>query len=123
MSLFRQEILIESGTVGQGSINGIMSGKFYNGSVRCHKLMHESLEIIRFQAFVQTLSDERQKEIEVFLSNARDSFEADAFPDYIESPDLETLMHDYNTFVEQSSELCPTFALWSSYLDITGMSL
>ncbi|XP_047140035.1 uncharacterized protein LOC124815407 [Hydra vulgaris] len=38
-----QDIFIESGFVASGSINGVLSGKHYNLSVRCHKTLYEAL--------------------------------------------------------------------------------
>ena len=38
-----QDIMVESGIVAVGSVNGVMSGHHYNGSCRAHKLVYEAL--------------------------------------------------------------------------------
>lgn len=50
-----QDILIKSEVVAPGSINGVISGHHYNRSIRAHKLMYESLQRIRFLAFLDSL--------------------------------------------------------------------
>lgn len=37
------DVLIESGAVAHGSINGVISGHHYNRSVRAHKLVFDAL--------------------------------------------------------------------------------
>ncbi|CAB4004110.1 Hypothetical predicted protein, partial [Paramuricea clavata] len=86
-----RDVLVESGVVGQNTVNGVMSGKFYNGSVKCHKIMHEALEIIRFQCFMDNCSPERACEIESLLCNIRDAFLNEEFYDYLESPELKAI--------------------------------
>ena len=39
-----EDILIESDIVAPGSMNGVMSGRHYNRSVRAHKLMFDALQ-------------------------------------------------------------------------------
>lgn len=121
--VFHQDVLVESGVVGQNTVNGVMSGKFYNGSVRCHKIMHEALEIIRFQCFMDNCSPERASEIESLLCNIRDAFLNEEFYDYLESPELKGIIDEYETFIEMASKQFPTFALWSTYIEITGISV
>ena len=36
-------IMVESGLVAVGSINGVMNGKHYNHSIQAHKLVFEAL--------------------------------------------------------------------------------
>ena len=109
--VFHQDVLVESGVVGQNTVNGVMSGKFYNGSVRCHKIMHEALEIIPFQCFMDNCSPERASEIESLLCNIRDAFLNEEFYDYLESPELKGIIDEYETFIEMASKQFPTFAL------------
>lgn len=74
LCIYVKDILIESGVVGTGSVSGVMSGKFYNGSVRCHKIMHEALERIRFQVFMDSLSPEERNDAGHQISILKDSF-------------------------------------------------
>ena len=111
---------MESGVVGPSSVNGVMSGKFYNGSVKCHKIVHEALEMVRFQSFMDSCSEERVAEIESLLANVRNGFPKEEFYDCLESPDMKQLIDDYESFIQTVSKQCPTFALWSTYIEITG---
>jgi hypothetical protein len=58
-----QDILVESETVAQGSLNGVFSGKHYNRCIRAHKLVFEAMERLRFEAFLDTQSTEQKGEI------------------------------------------------------------
>ena len=98
-----------------------MNGKFYNGSVKCHKAMHEALEMIRFQCFMDNCSPEHASEIESLLCKVRDAFPNEEFYDYLESPELKEMIKEYEKFNEMASKKFPTFALWSTYIKITGI--
>ena len=56
-----QDVVIESGIVSEGSIKGVLSGKHYNRSVSCHKVMYEALQRLRFQSFLDSITDENQE--------------------------------------------------------------
>ena len=58
---------IETG-ISVGSIRGILSGKHYNRSIMCHKLVFEAMGRLRFQAFLDALDDDEQESI---YSNSR----------------------------------------------------
>lgn len=51
-------ILIESGIVAEGSINGVLSGKCYNRSIRCHKVMFEAISRLLWTEFLDSVSTE-----------------------------------------------------------------
>ena len=55
-----QDILVESETVAQGSLNGVFSGKHYNRCIRAHKLVFEAIERLRFEAFFDSQSTEQK---------------------------------------------------------------
>ena len=92
-----------------------------NGSVKCHKAMHEALEMIRFQCFMDNCSPEHASEIESLLCKVRDAFPNEEFHDYLESPELKEMIKEYEKFNEMASKKFPTFALWSTYIEITGI--
>lgn len=43
--------MLEANIVAQGSVNAVMDGKQYNRSLRCHKLVMEAMERVRWDAF------------------------------------------------------------------------
>ena len=51
-----QDILIESELVAPGSVNGVLSGKHYNRSVRSHKVIFEALSRLLFQSYFDSIS-------------------------------------------------------------------
>ena len=42
-----EDVMIESGILAQGSVNGVMSGHRYNRSVRCHKIVAEAMHRLK----------------------------------------------------------------------------
>lgn len=115
--------MVESGIIGQESIKGVLSGRFYNGSTRCHKIMHEALERIRFQTYLDSLFPEERRQINERITELNDAFAASNFNDMIESTEFQRIFDGYQNFIETQKSVCPTFALWSSYVDITGIFL
>ena len=81
-----QDVVIESGIVSEGSTKGALSGKHYNRSVSGHKVMYEALQRLRFQSFLDSITDENQELASLIESMAR-SFPDDEFLNkYVESP-------------------------------------
>ena len=48
--------------VAAGSINGVMSGKHYNRSIRSHKAVYEALVRLLFQRYLESLTAEEKAE-------------------------------------------------------------
>ena len=103
------------------TVDGVMNGKFYNGSVKCHKAMYEALEMIRFQCFMDNCPPEHASEIESLLCKVRDAFPNKEFYDYFESPELKEMIKEHEKFSKMASNKFPTFSLWSTYIEITGI--
>ena len=59
------ELLLEAGLIGSGSLAGVMSGKHYERSLHCHKIMLEALERLLLQKF---LVDQHEDSIFMSLS-------------------------------------------------------
>lgn len=53
-----QDALIESELVVAGSIDGVITGHHYNMSIRAHKLLMEAPQRLRWQAYLDTLTQE-----------------------------------------------------------------
>jgi hypothetical protein len=85
--------------------------------------MHEALERIRFQVFMDSLSPEERKDIEDQISILKDSFPCHDFENLLERPAFHDIMTQYGVFNETQKKTCPTFSLWSSYIDISGIQL
>ena len=74
-----ENLVIESGIVAQGSLNGAMNGHHYNRSVRMHKCVVEAMERIRFQCFMDSLSNEDRDQVLEVLIRLNASFPGTAF--------------------------------------------
>lgn len=118
-----QDILIESEAVGQGSINGVISGHHYNRSIRTHKLMYEALQRMRSQRFLESLTDEEVTSAKKLLKEINDAYATPAFENLNNNVDFTSLLNQYQAFVTQQSGTNPTFAFWSSYIDIVQLLL
>ncbi len=87
---FFKDIIIESSIIGQSSVRGVLSGTFYNGSTRCHKVLHEALKRICFQVFMEILSPDEQKSIEEHIAILSEHCpQENQFLDMLESPDFQ----------------------------------
>lgn len=85
--------------------------------------MHEALERIRFQVFIDSLSQDERQNIEDQISRLKESFPGHDFENLLEDPAFHDIMTQYDLFIETQKETCPTFSLWSSYIDISGIQL
>ena len=100
------------------SVKGAMTGKVYNASTRCHKIMHEALQKIRFQTFLETLTDDTWANILEHLSMLKDMFPEQQFEELIKASGFGNVATEYDNFIEMQKATCPTFALWSSYIEV-----
>ena len=55
-----EDVLVESGAYGPGTVTSLMKGKSYNRGVRAHKLTMEALFRLMWQAFIRWLNAESQ---------------------------------------------------------------
>ena len=44
-----KDALIQSGVIGEGSVDSVLRGKYYNRGIRMHKLFYESLQRLLFE--------------------------------------------------------------------------
>ncbi|CAB3997648.1 Hypothetical predicted protein [Paramuricea clavata] len=116
-----KDVFIEPGIVSEGSIQGVLSGKHYNRSVSCHKIMYEALQRLRFQAFMDQMTEEDQEVMTSFIESMAGSFPEDKFlSDDIESPLMQQILESYELFIAESSSKSRTFAFWTMYIEMAG---
>lgn len=117
-------MFIESGIVSEGSIKGVLSGKHYNRSVSCHKIMYEALQRLRFQAFLDSVTEKEQEDISSFIESMASSFPQDKFlSDDIESPKMQQILQSYELFINDMCSKSRTFSFWSMYIKMAGNSI
>jgi len=104
-----EDILIESGVVAAGSINGVLSGHHYNRSMCTHKLMFEALHRTRWKAFCETLTTEEQAEITTILAHLRSIAPDPALLDAVASDDsVLQMFSSYDASVTKNRQTSPT---------------
>ena len=79
----------------------------------CHKIVHEAMQRMRFDAFLDSLGEEKEKRIMDFIGDMSDSFLEKVFHDHVESEVFEEICNEYESFVEDGSNKARTFAFWS----------
>ena len=113
-----KDILIESDVIGQEQIKGAMTGKHYNRSMHCHKVMSEALQRLRFQAFMDSLCNEDSTKITAVVCHLFEDFPSEHFEAKVRMEAFSEVLTMYEQFVVRESEKSPTFSLWSSYLEM-----
>ena len=116
-------MFIESGIVSEGSIKGVLSGKHYNRSVLCHKMMYEALQRLRFEAFLDTMDDDYQESIFSLIMDMQGSFIEGRFQDCMKSQLFDDIVIKYKAFVVESSTKSKTFAYWNMYIKMAGRNV
>ncbi|XP_070581426.1 uncharacterized protein [Ptychodera flava] len=117
-----EDIMIESGILAQGSVNGVMSGHHYNRSVRCHKLVAEAMHRLRFNEFLDSLTEEEHLPVIASLLDLRDSY-PHSFIDAVNTEEMKQLQQKYTDHIERCCESNVNYAFWSSYLNMVQLLL
>lgn len=91
-------VMVESGLLANGSVNGFLDGKHFNRCKRLHPLVALGLEILHFRSFLQknntSLTDEIIQEVQRQQNCKISSF-------HIENEELKDLMNDYGIYKQQ----------------------
>lgn len=130
-----EDLLIESGTYGPGTVTSLMNGRSYNRGVRAHKLTMEALFRLMWQAFIHWLNAESQQHHkenvdEKHLVESMKSFHLalkskNAVPQKAVSitQELTTVMELFDTFRHLERARSPMFAFWDEYMHMVTMLL
>ena len=117
------DILVESEVVAIGSANAVVEGRHYNRALSAHKIFAEALEHLRFEAFFNSISKEKQKEISDIAKLLVAVFPSAYFQNQLQEHVVQSFISDYNKFCVMQASMSPTFALWQSYLDMVSTLL
>ena len=85
------------------------------------KLMSKALHKLRFQAFLDNVSDEDNVNIYFVVSDLLNNFSHDDFQEKLRAEPFTEILEKYDAFVVQESESNPAFSLWSTYLEMIGI--
>ncbi len=114
--------MINSGLVSPGSVDGVLSGKEYNRALRAYKILMETLERLRFDAFMQSCP-QIDDEFRDFFESMGDAFPDTQFLDYVQSPQMDALFDQYSGYVRKMSQENSTFSFWSSFIAMVQLLL
>ena len=117
--------MIESDIVAAGSVNGVLSGKHYNRSIRAHKLMYEAMQRLRVKAFLKSLpeNDARRSDFSSVGVTLLGCVDGKSFYEVCESEVFNKFEEEFNQFVHEKRQQNPTFAFWSNYIDMVQLLL
>ena len=112
----KQDVFIEFSIISEWSVKGVLTGKHYNRSVFCHKILYEAMQRLRFDAFFDQLDEVKQERFHGELSNS--------FPErsheYTENPVMEEIHNQYQDYILESSRRSRTFSFWIGVLILAG---
>lgn len=100
-----------------------MLGKQYNRAVRCHKLMFEALSRLRFIAYLETLSFEKEENVLNILGAMVESIDDSTYEDYVTSPLFIDVIDGFTTFVQKKCSESKLFKFWSTYIEMVQLML
>ena len=115
--------MIESELVASGSVNGVLSGKHYNRSIRAHKIIYEAMERLRFQAFEKSLPTTENRPLHAIGISVQEDSEREMFVDICTSNIVTDAKTKYELFIKKRSKENPLFAFWSKYIDMVQLLL
>ena len=117
--------MIESDILAAGSVNGILSGKHYNRSIRAHKLIYEAMQRLRVKAFLKSLpeNDERRCDFNSVGVALLDSVDSNNFLEVCGSEVFNKFQEEFQKFVDGRHQQSPKFAFWSNYIDMVLLLL
>jgi hypothetical protein len=82
-----------------------------------------ALHRLRFQAFLDSVSDEESANIYSVVYDLLNNFPNEDFQEKLTAEPFSEILDKYEDFVVQESECNPTFSLWSTYLEMIGILL
>ena len=112
-----EDIFVESNICASGSLSGVLSGRMYNRSVRCHKLLYEALARMQLSEFLS--SQEKNQDTSDRLASLSNCM--------LQNPDTVPKLGDFEEeFFQYISMRCaesPTYRFWNGYLEMVRLLL
>ena len=117
------DLMIESGIIGMGSVNGVLNGKQYNRAVRMNKILYEAFWRIRWESFCKWLENSRQvvdvDHITHVIQKFKDSIFNGSLEILLEDPAISYLYQLEQNFRDMDKGSMAEF--WNSFLDIVSL--
>ena len=126
-----RDVIIESGVIEEGSVDGVLNGKAYNRAVRFHKLMYEACMRLIWTGFIDWLEEENVPEYQIFgtlKDNIKKFSDNDLDPKmFNEVMENDLFIAVYERFQEYLEKLRSNngtmSAFWMSYVDMASLML
>lgn len=83
--------------------------------------MYEAMERLRFEAFLDTLDENKKQYITSAVSGITDCFPDQTFVDSLEYPEMTMIYESYDSFIQESCKKSRTFAFWTMSIKMTSM--
>ena len=90
------DIIIESGLVASGSVKGVMNRHHYNRAFRTHKIVSEAMQRLRFQQFLDSLSEEDSQAISNIITKLQAAYPSSEYGKIVEGHEFIKVMSMYD---------------------------
>lgn len=120
------DILIESGVIAYGSMNGVLEGRHYNRAIRAHKIVLEALFRLKWKAFIQWLQHRGLKldslaDVEEQLKDLRKELCPETYEAFIQNTAYKDIIGQYEIFCKEEHGVL--FSFWDSYIEMIMLLL
>ena len=115
--------MIESEVVAAASVKAVLSGKHYNRCIRSHKLVFEAMQRLRLIAFQESLQGSASEKLSIIGEKLLSNFEENMAELLSVDEDFTYWKTAYESFIQKRSEENPTFAFWSTYIEMVQLML
>ena len=121
-----RDLMIESGIVGTGSVNGVLEGKQYNRAIRTHKVITEAMLRLHWGSFIQWLEDNsvqvlNTQEVTNAVKEVQEELSAHNVQKLLNLPGFNMLHDRYEEFCQSNQGIMAEF--WQSYINMITLLL
>jgi hypothetical protein len=109
--------------IAPASVKTVFSGKHYNRCVRAHKLVFEAMQRLRLQAFYESLQGSESEKLGIIGDKLLAHFDENMAQLIPVDQDFMSWNTAYECLVQKRSEESPTFAFWSTYIEMVQLLL
>ena len=124
-----KDLIIESGLLGEGSVDQVMKGKHYNNAMRIHHAFVEAFTRKKIESFIEWLK--QNKTITVLnnfmsskvLTDLQTNPNPETFQSCVSKADKLVILFEEYENVISDAEISPMAAFWQSYLEMFELLL
>ena len=126
-----KDVIIEPGVIEEESVDGILTGKDYNRTVRFHKLMYESCMRLVWRGFMDWFEEENVpefQELDTLLCTINNlsynELDSKSFNEILENDVLAAIHERFQQYLNKlRSDNGNILAFWMSSVDMTSLML